>query len=471
MSGGALDGPLDHTTSSEDTLVRAAGDKHESDDVTAWLGRTAVPITSADAVPDLDDLAVLDRVLDGVRIVGFAEVTHGTREFYQLKLQMLRYLVTRLGYTVLAIEAGHSGARSLNDYLLDGDGDPATVLSGLGSVMWDVEEFAEAMAWLRAYNRSVPAAGKVRFHGISMTHTGAGRERVLAYLETVAPARAAATRALFDRLAAGDGDGMLLAHRHMDGELFRGLCDLLDFLAGHRDEFVAMTSPEAYEEAAHHVEIIRQWVGINVTTDPAVARRLPVPAKAGFNNFARSHYMARNLIDLADRIEPSAKIAVWAHTYHLGVGFEDEDHGSVQNMGRELRNHFGQRYYAMAMEFGRGEYLQRAFMPGSTLGDFVPGTVPPAPEGSLPWHLSRAGLPRFLLDLRGSGHGEGVEDWLTRRRVMHCTGWGRPEQPVHYTTMALGECYDGLVFIEDTTATTPTRNALRTVAQRRPDRF
>jgi hypothetical protein len=271
---------------------------------------------------------------------------------------------------------------------------------------------------------------------------------------------------LFAAVAWGEGRGMLPAHRRLDGDSFQCVRELADFLSRDRERLVAKTSPAEYDDAVRQVAIIRQWIACNLSTIlPPGEYTAPIPAIEGLNIFARSTYIGRNLIDVMERAEPAAKVVVWAHSFHVGVGFRDEVHGQRQNMGSYLRERLGDAYYAVAMETERGTYLTREFLPDQTLGDLHIGAIPPAPEGTLAWYLAAAGIERFALDLRRSTPDQDAERWLDEPRPMHCAGWAHSDPPLH-TTMRLAETYDGLIFIRETSATSPTGNALKSVSAR-----
>ncbi|MFE7115087.1 erythromycin esterase family protein, partial [Streptomyces sp. NPDC057654] len=96
----------------------------------SWLAANAVPLVGGlTAGAPTADLEPLKRTLDGVRAVGLGEATHGTREFFLLKHRLLEFLVTEMGFTVLAMEAGASAALAVNDYVLHGIGEAADVLT------------------------------------------------------------------------------------------------------------------------------------------------------------------------------------------------------------------------------------------------------------------------------------------------------------------------------------------------------
>src|SRR5512145_1222218 len=71
----------------------------------AWLRGAAVPFDRVDPADNLDDLEPLRRLVGDARIVSLGEATHGTREFFQMKHRILRFLVERMGFTAFAIEA------------------------------------------------------------------------------------------------------------------------------------------------------------------------------------------------------------------------------------------------------------------------------------------------------------------------------------------------------------------------------
>jgi erythromycin esterase-like protein len=164
------------------------------------------------------------------------------------------------------------------------------------------------------------------------------------------------------------------------------------------------------------------------------------------------------LVDLVQR-RPKAKVIVWAHTYHLGLTYRDRLNGEVPNMGSRLKQAFGERFSVLGVELGRGTCLAREALPDGTLHDLVIATVPPAPRGSLPWYLSQAALPQLVLDLRAASPTRQIRRWLARPRRVHMVSWLRTNRPQLYARAPVGRLWDGVVFISETSATTPTAHA------------
>jgi erythromycin esterase-like protein len=57
-------------------------------------------------------------------------------------------------------------AYRLNDYVLEGKGDPAQLLRGMYFWTWDTEEVLAMIRWMRAFNQS--GKGRVQFTGFDM---------------------------------------------------------------------------------------------------------------------------------------------------------------------------------------------------------------------------------------------------------------------------------------------------------------
>src|SRR5262249_21966256 len=139
-----------------------------------WVRGHAIRLTTAEAGHGFADLQPLTRVIGEARIVSLGEATHGSREFFQLKHRMLEFLATEMGFTIFTIEANMPEAYRLNDYVLNGTGDPAQLLRGLGFWTWDTEEVLDMIRWMRAFNQS--GKGRVEFTGFDMQKPTAAQD-------------------------------------------------------------------------------------------------------------------------------------------------------------------------------------------------------------------------------------------------------------------------------------------------------
>ena len=96
-----------------------------------WIRENATSIETVEAERGFADLARLKEVIGGARIVSLGESTHGSREIFQMKHRLMRYLAEEKQFTVFAIEANMPEARRVNAYVLTGRGDAKTALAGI----------------------------------------------------------------------------------------------------------------------------------------------------------------------------------------------------------------------------------------------------------------------------------------------------------------------------------------------------
>lgn len=133
---------------------------------TAWIERTASAFTTSEAGHGFEDLAAVRSMVGEARIVGLGEPTHGTREAFQMKHRLLEYLCTNMGFTIFSIEASMPESFRLNEYVLEGKGDPAALIGGMYFWTWNTEEVLAMVEWMRAFNLS--GKGRVQFTGFDM---------------------------------------------------------------------------------------------------------------------------------------------------------------------------------------------------------------------------------------------------------------------------------------------------------------
>lgn len=154
----------------------------------AWVRERAVPIASDVAGAGFDDLAGVGAMIGDARVVGLGEPTHGTREAFQFKHRLLEYLVERHGFTLFSIEANLPESYALNQYVIDGQGDPKALVGGMRFWTWNTDEVLAMVEWMRGWNQRRPAGSKpLRFTGFDMQSHGMSWEIAREFAQEHAP--------------------------------------------------------------------------------------------------------------------------------------------------------------------------------------------------------------------------------------------------------------------------------------------
>ncbi|MBY8846110.1 erythromycin esterase family protein [Streptomyces sp. SP2-10] len=389
--------------------------------------------------PGHGDLEPLRGILRDVRVLGMGEATHGTAEFFRLKHLLLRFLVEEMGFTALAMEASVSAAQAVDDYVLHGTGDAADVVTGLGFWTWRTREMLDVVEWMRAHNRTVPQDRAVRFVGIDPQRCGPSLVALAAVLRTSAPERADITGGPLGALAEA-GAGTLLARRP---RLLAEARELERFLREERPRLASHLGAAAADRALGHARLI--VAAADVASRPPRGDGGETGALA-----ARDRHMAEEVISLEEG--SAGKVAVWAHNGHVCTGRYARD---IPAMGQHLRDHYGERYYALGLLFGEGAFRAR---PGNS------ATRPPrrhtigaAGPRSVEGRLASATPRDHLIDLRGGRTRPAVARWLESPQFMRSFGAGVPRVTYRFSmapTVLMRE-YDGLAYVARSTPSVP----------------
>lgn len=395
-------------------------------EVTNWIQTAAIPLDSANPQSGLKDLLPLQSAIGNARIVAMGEATHGSREFFQLKHRMLELLVEKMGFTVFGIEANWPESLAVNDFVLNGSGDPEEALARLYFWTWNTEEVLDMIRWMRAYNTDPHHLRKVKFYGFDMQVSHVAVLNVDSYLQKVDPEGYKLALSILDPLRHPAEEqnyrNMPERFRH---DTAQGIQILLERFARMKDMYVAASSSEQWIIAQHNLEIVQQAEELQ-STGPWV----------------RDHFMAANVKWILDNEGPSSRILLWAHNGHVSTLPFGEP------MGMQLRKMYGKDMVVCGFSFDQG-----AFQAKDTKRELHQFTVGPSIPGSLDAALSGTGLPLFAIDLRSLPQVGVVAEWFNTPQLMRTIGATYDESfPNRYFAHINPHAFDLIFFVNRTTA-------------------
>jgi len=168
-----------------------------------------------------------------------------------------------------------------------------------------------------------------------------------------------------------------------------------------------------------------------------------------FPNKVRDKYMAENIQWILNYEGADSKIMLWAHNRHI-----DKYGGSFSSLGTHLKTEYNDQYYAIGFDFNKGSF--NAFDPkSSTIKVF---TVLNSREGSSGDFFSRTGLPVFFIDIeKAVKTNSDLEKFFTKNIYQRNIGGGydpSTDENKSYFNEPLSKLYDGLIFVDKTSATT-----------------
>lgn len=399
------------------------------------LRAAAIPLATCEAGHGFDDIRPIGRIVGDARIVGLGEATHGTREFFQLKHRMLEFLVEEMGFSAFAIEAGFPECRMLDRYVTSGEGDPLDGITNMVHWPWNTEEVLALVRWMRRHNET--AKRPVRFYGFDMQSPALAVREVIGCLRDVDAEFAAELTRQLRPLA---NDFAVSVYRSLTPDRQRVVAGSLRE-ARVRIEALAGLNPQEHAFARLHA---------------TVATQAEETLRTNYEGGIRDRSMAENLRSLLELEGPEGRIVAWAHNFHVG---KDADDGP---MGFHLKRWFGVGYVVFGMAFGNGSF--QAF-DSSGAGGWREFVAPAPPVGSLDETLARTGIPVFALDLSRLSEGTPAGEWLKEPRVTRTAGAQFGDDPAERASFAvsgrIGESFDGILFVKETTTARPNPDRRR----------
>ena len=160
----------------------------------------------------------------------------------------------------------------------------------------------------------------------------------------------------------------------------------------------------------------------------------------------RDNDMAENLEWLA-ALDPHAKIAVWAHNFHIGTNSKELP---SRPMGSYIRAAFGRDYYAIGQTFGSGTVRAMVSPHGLQVVK-----VPLSPGDTIAAAFKWLNGAAAFINLRGLSATSALQAFFSMDRSVEEIGATiDPLRPAYVVPMIVPNMFDGLVYVPVSTAAT-----------------
>lgn len=399
------------------SATTAANARATVGELVVWARAAAIPLRTVEARATDADLAPLAAALGSAPVVALGEPGHGAHQPLAFRNRLFRYLVEHQAFTAIALETSFTEAREIDDFVMGGRGDAATLAKrdltwGFGSY----EENVQLIQWMRDHNVQAGARRKLHFYGIDMsganddadfTHPEVAVRAVDRYLRQTSPQHAQRlTTAIAPELRLMNRVGYWQMARHHERALDGLLQSLQTYLVANALALRRASSAVDYDWAAHNLEVARQLRNfLRLQTAPEGTSTAINPLDYRLDN-VREAAMAANVLWALSEEGPHGRLLVFAHDAHVMNGRSRGGMWRVYKeppvmMGARLRARLGSRLViigTLAAHNGRG-------LPTGTP---IPGSVEAA--------LGNLGLPLLALDLRRARDARGANAWLHERR-------------------------------------------------------
>lgn len=279
------------------------------------------------------------------KIIGLGESTHGTKEFFDAKFRILKYMAENHGFKIFAIEADFGESIFINEAIQAGDKEAIRSLmkDKMHFWTWRTEEVFGLITWMIDFNEGKSPEDKLQYVGVDCQYNTFHPDFVLEYLETN-------SQKLGDEaiLILSDLKNLSLSQTGYENltvaefsEKLSSLDEIIEKYEAQKSNLVELTELKSYELNRRFLELCRQSFIVGV------GRYIELPVGGD-----RDFYMAQNSLWYQDYLD-GAKMVNWQHNYHVS---RISTYGNSGSLGYGLDKVLGDDYKVVGFSFGKGGF-------------------------------------------------------------------------------------------------------------------
>ena len=411
-------------------------------DLVTAIRRSAKPLSG-----NATDFEPVLKVVGDSRFVLIGEATHGTHEFYRLRAQITKRLITEKGFTAVAVEADWPDAYRINQFVRfeSDDDDAIDALSGFQRFpawMWRNADVLDFVGWLRNHNEHSPRAG---FYGLDLYSLHASIRAVLDFLDRTDPVAARQARnryACFDNFgydmqAYGYTTSLGLS-KSCEQEALNQWMEMRRRIA-RRDGRVVRDAIFFAEQNARLVKNAEEYY-----------RSMFRERISSWN--LRDIHMAETLDALVRHLGPQTKVVVWAHNSHLGDARATEmgQRGEL-NLGQLVRERYGREATLVGFTTHAGTVTAASGWDCPAERKYIR----PALHGSYEGLFHETDIPNFFLRLSEQEESTSALREPRLERAIGVIYLPQSERASHYFHAQLPDQFDAVFHYDETRAVEP----------------
>lgn len=301
------------------------------------------PISSTDPNSSTNDLTSLNSIADA-KVIGLGEATHGTKEFFQMKDKIFRYLVENHNVRIFAFEADMGESLFIDRYIQGEPGDIEEIMrTRMHFWTWRNEEVRGLLKWMRDYNEGKSESEKIHYIGIDTQYMTYQPQLIENYIQRTKPLLLEEIRNVLKKirdLGNESPSAVNESYHIMTSNEYHAITDTLQYLFERvKDSETDIITASSEFEFQSNLQLIRNLQQVHehkYYTENQLGR-------------LRDKFMAENTLWISNLFGESSKTAVWAHNWHIIK--------SGDLMGRYIDETLGDNYKTIGFSFGIGSFL------------------------------------------------------------------------------------------------------------------
>jgi erythromycin esterase len=378
-----------------------------------WAQPEITPLKIKDGNISAARLRPLIGEMGRCRIAGMGEGTHGTKEFNELRIAMIKELIVKKGFRIICFENAFGDSYYFNRWL-DSDRPVREGMKRYLIALWQTRELEALFEWVRDFNKH--HADKVTIAGMDFNYLGS-------------------TAALLCEEAKQPDNQLLLQlaqQLYVTARTFDSIWD-------HQMKGI---NPKDFMSV-----ITRGRSQLRQIDSLVKADRLPVSQTFRrallngqcwtFGEANRDSCMANMAVDMA----ADGKMIIWAHAVHLALKSPFNDN-QVGGCGGYIKKKIPE-YYALGTGTATGAYGGTADRFDTKLNIMKAYSLPAVSQPSWDGYWLQKGPAAFYVNMTSAD---------TTSRPLRLIGYGPPESVSYSDAVRLKDLFDGYIFLKNTRA-------------------
>lgn len=376
---------------------------------------------------------IIDKI-GNKRIVALGEGTHGTKEFNEIRITLIKELVEKKGFNRICFENAFGNSFYLNQIINSNRNIQQGIKENITSI-WQTKEIESLLLWMREYNKT--HSDKIEITGMDWNYIEYSAKIVSDELKlTQNSVLISFAERLYvnakeqDKAWNAQNDSTIkwnmeeIVKNATDGHQMVGLIDSL-----------ISQNPKQYSNALKNA-LLNCKHGFHVLY------------KAGMSQEAktRDEMMAEMVSELAKQGVKN-KMIIFAHNGHIAYKASDatQKDSNPGGMGNYLKKEYRNQYYAIGTTTANGTYSATSDFVDTHDNQYKKYTLIAPLPNSWEYLLKKEKQHSFFIETKNT---KNINKILKIRQIGY-----RPEDKDAYTEETkLSDYFDGLIFIRNTTA-------------------
>ncbi|MFV9484905.1 erythromycin esterase family protein [Christiangramia sp. ASW11-125] len=303
-----------------------------------WITNNSIEIE--DANPD-SELKLFKQntpqKFSNAKIYGFGEASHNTKEFFDLKAKFFKHLVKMEGVKTFIMEESYQAESGINEWISGGKGDLKTIAKNFNTGFWYTKEIVNLLQWMREYNQGKPQDQQIKFYGMDIQIGENLNKEIREFVDS--------NKISIDEKLLAVTDSA--ANKKIDYGKEEAWWQIqLPKLNELKQQILRSNlASEKYKNVLRSLDYLISY------TEYASLVKEEYPKSTEFRDLK----MFENVKYIVENLSKNGKVFIWAHNEHINKKEMHSTGSNIINLGRNLKDHYGDDYYAVGFDFGIGK--------------------------------------------------------------------------------------------------------------------